>query len=122
MTNQEPVAPSPAHLVMPAPTPQPLQLPLFGLATICCSCHRLKTTNGRWTRRKIDQQLFPKTPFSHGLCPACYRHLYPATFARRKQAAAGRAGRPTIRASRRSQGTDHPATDAACTTSLWTNL
>jgi hypothetical protein len=63
---------------------QPLQLPLFGLPVLCCSCHRLKARNGRWSRRRIDQQWFPQTNFSHGICPACLRQVYPTAYRRRQ--------------------------------------
>jgi hypothetical protein len=64
---------------------QPLQLSLFTMPTLCCSCHRLKAGNGRWSRRKVDQELFPKTAFSHGICPTCFKQLYPGAYRRRNK-------------------------------------
>ena len=58
----------------------PLQLPLFGAVTVCCSCFRLKRGSGKWTRRVVPVLLYPETVFSHGLCPACFKRLYPSEF------------------------------------------
>jgi len=86
MTSQESLNTDGPGLQDSASDRSPLQLPLFGLPTLCCACHRLKSANGRWSKRKIDQQSFPRTPFSHGICPACYRAHYPASYARRTRA------------------------------------
>ena len=64
---------------------RPLQLHLFSILTLCCSCYRLKTGNGRWTRRVVQANDFPGTEFSHGICPSCFRHLYPEIYRLRKQ-------------------------------------
>ncbi len=61
----------------------PLQLPLFSLLTLCCSCSRLKTPSGRWTRRIVEEQLYPRVPFSHGICPSCFKQLYPRAYRNR---------------------------------------
>jgi hypothetical protein len=67
------------------PFKHPLQLPLFSLLTLCCACFRLKAGNGRWTRRIIEQDHYPRTPFSHGICPACFKQLYPSAYRRRQK-------------------------------------
>jgi len=64
---------------------QPLQLPLFTFLTLCCSCSRLKAGSGRWTRRIVEEQLYPKTPFSHGICPSCFKQLYPRAYRKRNR-------------------------------------
>ncbi len=61
----------------------PLQLPLFNYLLLCCSCSRLKARNGRWTRRIVVESDYPGTEFSHGICPACFRKLYPSVYRRR---------------------------------------
>jgi hypothetical protein len=55
----------------------PLQLSLFDLPIICCSCSRLQTHNGKWTRHAVLAEDYPNTDFSHGICPSCLRRLYP---------------------------------------------
>jgi hypothetical protein len=75
------------------PGKQPLQLPLFGLPTLCCSCHRLKASNGKWTRRRVEHDWYPHTAFSHGICPGCLKQQYPSAYRRRlERAAAARDG------------------------------
>jgi hypothetical protein len=44
----------------------------------------LKAVNGRWSRHRVEREWFPETPFSHGICPACFRQLYPAAYRRRQ--------------------------------------
>ena len=58
----------------------PLQLHLFNLLILCCACHRLKTGNGKWTKRVVQSLDYPGTDFSHGICPACFRKLYPEIY------------------------------------------
>ena len=77
VTRRQPAIPQPSKL--------PLQLPLFTILTLCCSCSRLKAVSGRWTRRVIAQEMYPKTGFSHGICPACFKQLYPSAYRRRKK-------------------------------------
>jgi hypothetical protein len=55
----------------------PLQLSLFDLPTLCCSCSRLLRRNGRWTQHAVLAHDYPNLDFSHGLCPSCLRRLYP---------------------------------------------
>ncbi len=65
--------------------PPPLQLPLFGVLTVCCSCFRLQV-RGRWTNRVVRTSDYPNTNFSHGICPSCLKKLYPDIAKRRGQA------------------------------------
>jgi hypothetical protein len=55
----------------------PLQLPLFDFLVLCCSCSRMQTAHGKWTRHAVHASDYPKTPFSHGICPPCLKRLYP---------------------------------------------
>ncbi len=55
----------------------PLQLPLFDLLVLCCGCSRLRTENGRWSKYTVRAVDYPDTEFSHGICPACLKRLYP---------------------------------------------
>jgi hypothetical protein len=64
---------------------RPLQLSLFSLPILCCACHRLKARNGKWSRRRVDQEWFPTTAFSHGICPACFKEQYPSAYRRRRR-------------------------------------
>ena len=72
---------------------RPLQLSLFSLPTLCCACHRLKAGPGKWSRRRVDQNWFPRTAFSHGICPSCYKARYPSAYRRRQLRRAGGTGR-----------------------------
>jgi hypothetical protein len=54
-----------------------LQLPLFDLLVLCCACFRLQLGHGRWTRHAVLAADYPNTTFSHGICPACLKQLYP---------------------------------------------
>ncbi len=76
---------------------QPLQLPLFGILVLCCSCFRLQL-QGKWTDRIVAAGDYPSTEFSHGICPTCLKRLYPEVARRlartRRQAKAVTPGNP----------------------------
>jgi hypothetical protein len=55
----------------------PLQLSLFDLPVLCCSCFRMQMGNGKWTRYPVRASDYPKTEFSHGICSPCLKRLYP---------------------------------------------
>ncbi len=61
----------------------PLQLLLFDLPVLCCSCFRMQTANGKWTKYPIRASDYPKTEFSHGICSPCMKRIYPDLFKRR---------------------------------------
>ncbi len=67
------------------PPRAPLQLPLFNPLLLCCSCSRLKARNGRWSRRVVREEHYPGTDFSHGICPSCFKKLYPSVYRHRKK-------------------------------------
>lgn len=50
---------------------------LSGLLPICSSCKRIRDDQGYWTQ--VERYLTEHTgaQFSHGLCPECFRTLYP---------------------------------------------
>jgi PAS domain-containing protein len=51
---------------------------LRSLLPICSSCKRIRAENGSW--EKIEayiKRTAPEVKFSHGLCPACAKRLYP---------------------------------------------
>jgi hypothetical protein len=58
----------------------PLQLSLFDLPVLCCSCFRMQTANGKWTRYPVRASDYPKVEFSHGICSPCLKRLYPDLF------------------------------------------
>jgi hypothetical protein len=64
----------------------PLQLLLFDYPVLCCSCFRMQTANGKWTRYPIRASDYPKTEFSHGICSPCMKRLYPELCKRRANA------------------------------------
>jgi hypothetical protein len=55
----------------------PLQLPLFDFLVLCCSCSRMQTGNGKWTKHIVRAADYPNTEFSHGICAPCLKRLYP---------------------------------------------
>ena len=50
---------------------------LSGLLPICSSCKKIRDDKGYWTQ--VEQYIteHSETQFTHGLCPACFRELYP---------------------------------------------
>jgi PAS domain S-box-containing protein len=61
---------------------------LRGLLPICASCKKIRDDQGYW--QKVESYLAEHTnaEFTHGLCPDCLTHLYPAS-PREKQASKG---------------------------------
>ena len=50
---------------------------LTGLLPTCSSCKKIKDADGSWTQMEVYIQNHSEAKFSHGLCPACTRKLYP---------------------------------------------
>jgi PAS domain S-box-containing protein len=50
---------------------------LSGIITICSSCKNIRNGDGKWAR--IEQYISEHTGarFSHGMCPSCFRKLFP---------------------------------------------
>ncbi|MDR3630804.1 MAG: hypothetical protein P4L42_10745 [Desulfocapsaceae bacterium] len=53
---------------------------LTGLLPTCSSCKRIKDAGGSWIQMEIYIQNHSEAKFSHGLCPACTKRLYPEVY------------------------------------------
>jgi ligand-binding sensor domain-containing protein len=59
---------------------------LSGLLPICAACKNVRDDRGYWNRIEVYIREHSEAEFTHGLCPACLRNLYPE-FAERVLAA-----------------------------------
>ena len=50
---------------------------LSGLLSICASCKKIKDERGVWQPMEVYIQGHSEAKFSHGVCPDCFRKLYP---------------------------------------------
>jgi PleD family two-component response regulator len=50
---------------------------LSGLLPICANCKKVKDDQGYWQQVEMYIQEHSDATFSHGLCPDCFRELYP---------------------------------------------
>lgn len=50
---------------------------LSGLLSICASCKKIKDERGVWQPMEVYIQGHSEAKFSHGVCPDCFRRLYP---------------------------------------------
>ena len=50
---------------------------LRGLIPICASCKSIRNDEGYWMRLEAYLKERSDAEFSHGICPDCYRRLYP---------------------------------------------
>ena len=50
---------------------------LSGLLPICASCKKIRDDKGYWERVEIYVAKHSEATFTHGLCPDCFRNLYP---------------------------------------------
>jgi hypothetical protein len=50
---------------------------LRGLLPICASCKQIRDDDGYWTQIEVYIRDHSEAQFSHGICPACARKLYP---------------------------------------------
>ncbi len=50
---------------------------LSGLLPMCASCKKIRDDDGYWQRLEVYFQTHTDVQFTHGLCPACARELYP---------------------------------------------
>ena len=53
---------------------------LSGLLPICASCKRIRDDHGYWQQIERYMSEHAQVQFSHGICPACARKLYPELF------------------------------------------
>jgi hypothetical protein len=50
---------------------------LRGMIPICASCKSIRDDHGAWNRLEAYVQEHSLAEFSHGMCPACARKLFP---------------------------------------------
>ena len=53
---------------------------LRGLLPICASCKNVRDDQGYWSRIETYLRAHSEAEFSHGICPACAKQLYPEQF------------------------------------------
>jgi AmiR/NasT family two-component response regulator len=53
---------------------------LQGILPICINCKKIRTDTGAWQQIEAYIRDHSEAEFSHGLCPACAKKLYPAYF------------------------------------------
>jgi response regulator RpfG family c-di-GMP phosphodiesterase len=50
---------------------------LRGLLPICANCHKVRDDQGYWQDVTLYVSDHSEVDFSHGICPDCFRELYP---------------------------------------------
>jgi uncharacterized membrane protein affecting hemolysin expression len=50
---------------------------LNGIVPICCSCKKIRNTQGYWLQFEAYLNQYTNAEYSHGLCPECAKMLYP---------------------------------------------
>lgn len=50
---------------------------LSGLLPICSSCKKIRDDSGYWNKLETYIETHSEADFSHGICPDCYKTLYP---------------------------------------------
>jgi hypothetical protein len=50
---------------------------LSGLVPICANCKQIRDDKGYWTQVEAYIQERSQARFTHGICPACMKKLYP---------------------------------------------
>jgi PAS domain S-box-containing protein len=53
---------------------------LRGIIPICASCKKIRDDKGFWNQVEVYVSDHTEADFSHGLCPACAKKLYPDIF------------------------------------------
>jgi hypothetical protein len=53
---------------------------LRGFLPICASCKKIRNDEGYWTQIEAYIHDHSEATFSHGICPACMRKLYPEVY------------------------------------------
>jgi hypothetical protein len=53
---------------------------LTGLLPTCASCKKIRDTEGNWVQMELYIQNHSEARFSHGICPACAKKLYPDVY------------------------------------------
>ena len=50
---------------------------LHGMLPICASCKKIRNDTGYWEQVEVYIRDHSDVQFSHGLCPGCFKELYP---------------------------------------------
>jgi PleD family two-component response regulator len=50
---------------------------LRGIVPICANCKKIRDDEGYWSQVEVYVQNHTEAKFSHGICPACAKKLYP---------------------------------------------
>ena len=58
---------------------------LKGLLPICSHCKKIRNDKGYWQKVKVYIRQHSDADFSHSLCPACVKMLYPEFYAQEKK-------------------------------------
>ena len=58
---------------------------LEGLIPICAGCKKIRTEEGYWEEVEIYVRNHTKADFTHGLCPACTKDIYPEIYSKLKE-------------------------------------
>ncbi len=56
---------------------------LSGLLPICSSCKKIRDDGGYWEHIEEYIRCHSDADFSHGICPDCYKNLYPELWAKK---------------------------------------
>ncbi len=51
---------------------------LKGFLSICSSCKKIRDDKGYWTQIEAYIRDHSEAEFTHGICPECFKKLYPA--------------------------------------------
>jgi GAF domain-containing protein len=58
---------------------------LSGMLPICASCKKIRDDKGYWNRIEVYISSRSEAEFSHGICPACTKDLYPHIYAKQNK-------------------------------------
>jgi hypothetical protein len=50
---------------------------LSGLLPICANCKKIRDDQGYWNQVEVYVGSHSEATFSHGICPDCFKKLYP---------------------------------------------
>ena len=50
---------------------------LQGILPICANCHKIQNDDKSWEQLEAYIQSHSDAQFSHGICPDCFKTLYP---------------------------------------------
>jgi hypothetical protein len=53
---------------------------LSGLLPICAHCKKIRDDKGYWNQIEAYIREHSEAKFSHGLCPDCFKHMYPTLY------------------------------------------